>query len=229
MDPLSSLYKLARKNMVLNQLKAHNLTHPALVNAFLSIARERFVPPAFYNLCYYDDEIKLSSGRVLLSPVTLARLLQEANPIPGQKALIVGGGTGYSAAVLSLCGVDCYMVESESLLFEQAAHLLASFENVHCLSDDLINGWAEYAPYDIILMDGGAVSSVPLSIFQQLNPAKGRLFAMLCNQSEVATLNYPLCQAVCAENPESTETRILFECSIPVNSEWSTKNGDFVF
>ncbi len=228
MDPLSSLYKLARKNMVVNQLKPHSITNPKLIEAFLSIARERFVPPAYYNLCYYDHEIRLNGGRVLLSPVTLARLLQQANLVPGQKALIVGGGTGYSAAILSLCGVSCYMVESENSLYEHATHLLASFENVQCLSGDITKGWAEHAPYDIILIDGGAVPCVPHALLEQLNPAEGKLFAMRYNPSEVNNADIPLCQAICVEKSEKTETRILFECSVSVNLKFAPKDS-FVF
>ncbi len=207
--------------MVLNQLKTHGINHPKLIDAFLSIARERFVPPAFYNLCYYDHEIQLSPGRFLFSPVTLARLLQRANPIPGKKALVVGGGAGYSAAVLSLCGVDCYMVESQDLLFEQATSLLPSFHNVHCLHDELIKGWVEHAPFDIILIDGGAVPFVPNSILQQLNPEGGQLFALVQDELAAESPDISLCQAVCIEALTGEfKTHILFEGGSSTNLEF---------
>jgi protein-L-isoaspartate(D-aspartate) O-methyltransferase len=81
---------------------------------------------------------------------------------PCQRALIVGAGTGYSAAVLNDVGLEVTAVESDASLVAQAREL-----GIQMVEGPLSAGWKKGAPYERILIDG-AVDHVPESIIGQL-------------------------------------------------------------
>ncbi|MGD0642602.1 MAG: protein-L-isoaspartate O-methyltransferase, partial [Roseiarcus sp.] len=87
-----------RLHMVNGQLRVGGVTDLNVLAAFLDTPREAFVAPAQAGLAYLDcDQPALgSSDRRLLAPLTLARLLQAATVAPGERALDVAGGSGYS-------------------------------------------------------------------------------------------------------------------------------------
>ena len=69
-----------------------------------AVERERFVPAEARPLAYVDRAVALGDGRFLPAPAMLGQLLTELLPKRGQRALVVGAGTGYSAAVLAAMG-----------------------------------------------------------------------------------------------------------------------------
>ena len=85
----------ARRMMVDGQIRTADITNLELLAAMQVVPRELFVPPALAAQAYSDGEIRLGNGRVLLRPMTLAKLIQAANVRPGDHALDVGCGTGY--------------------------------------------------------------------------------------------------------------------------------------
>ena len=70
---------------------------PAVLAAMGEVARERFVPAGRSPLAYADCLVALKPGRDLNSPMALGRLLSEAAPRAGEKALVIGAATGYAA------------------------------------------------------------------------------------------------------------------------------------
>src|SRR3546814_13287049 len=83
-----------------------------LVEAFLSVPREMFVPKTMRGIAYVDEDLSLGAGRYLMEPMVLARLLQLAQVGPEDLVLDIGSTTGYSAAVLArlaaaVVGLDC--------------------------------------------------------------------------------------------------------------------------
>ena len=83
-------------------------------------------------------------------------------PVRGERALVVGAGTGYSAAVLGAMGLVVTALESSP---ELAA---AARENaVEVVEGMLEAGFDKAAPYDQILIDG-AVEYIPDAIVDQL-------------------------------------------------------------
>ena len=104
----------------------------------------------------------------MMPPAALGRLLSELAPRAGERALIVGSGSGYSAALLQAIGLDVVALESDEGLAASARD--AGIETV---TGDLAEGWKKGAPYDLILIDG-AVEEIPGAIIKQLAP-QGRL------------------------------------------------------
>ena len=88
--------------MVENQLRPNKVTDERVLDAFVRIRRELFVPPTLRGVAYVDDDLPLGGGRSLMQPMVAARLLQAAAVQPKDAALVVGAGVGYEAALLSL-------------------------------------------------------------------------------------------------------------------------------
>src|SRR5258708_30437059 len=74
----------ARLTMVDSQLRPNKVTDLAVLDAFLTVPRERFVPPALRAAAYVDDDIPIGDGRFLMQPMVLARLLPPPPPRPGR-------------------------------------------------------------------------------------------------------------------------------------------------
>jgi protein-L-isoaspartate(D-aspartate) O-methyltransferase len=155
--------------MVDGQLRVGGVTDLALLAAFLDTPREAFVAPAQAGLAYLDcDQPALgSSRRRLLAPLTLARLLQAAEVAPGERALDVAGGSGYSAAILEQLGGSVVALESDAGAADAARRALAGHAGIEVVEGDLASGAKDRGPFDVILVNG-AYESQPDGLIAQL-------------------------------------------------------------
>jgi protein-L-isoaspartate(D-aspartate) O-methyltransferase len=168
-------YSLARRAMVDNQLRPEAVTDRGVLAAMASVERERFVPESAKALAYFDRPLRLSDGRAMMPPAALGRLLSELAPRTGERALVVGSGTGYAAALLKAIGIDTVALESDEGLARAARDA-----GVETVVGDLAAGWAKDAPYDIVLLDG-AVEEVPGDLLKQLTE-NGRLAGAIADR-----------------------------------------------
>jgi len=164
-----------RIKMVDNQLRTTDVTDKPLLQAFLDVPRENFVPSIRMPLAYIDDDVLVSDGRYLMQPSPFAKLAQLANIQPEDVVLDIGCVTGYSPAVLSRVARSVVAVECDAELAGQAISNLATlgFDNVVVVNAPLESGYAPGAPYDVVLFEG-SVDHVPASLFDQLKDG-GRL------------------------------------------------------
>lgn len=169
--------------MVDGQLRTTDVTSIPVLDAFLAVPREAFVPQRRRELAYIDEDVEITptdSGqkRFLMEASPLARLIQLAAVEPGDVALDIGTGTGYSAALLSQLAGSVIALESEPALATDATRLLSELgcDNVAVVEGALDEGYASEAPYDVILI-GGAVDQIPEKLFDQLREG-GRLVAV---------------------------------------------------
>jgi protein-L-isoaspartate(D-aspartate) O-methyltransferase len=164
-----------RLYMVNGQLRTSDVDDKTLLAAFLEVPRERFLPPAFAKLAYVDqDQLALGAvERRILAPRTLARLLQAATVAPGERVLDVGGGSGYTAAILSNLGASVVLLESDAGALSAARAALADSANVDFAEGDLAAGAPSKGPFDVIFLDG-AFETTPKALLEQLAPG-GRL------------------------------------------------------
>lgn len=168
---------LQRKNMVESQIRPSDITDRRITSAMSEIAREPFLPQGLdKTLAYMDGAIPLGQDRAMLAPRTLARLLQLAAIEAQDKVMIVGAGSGYSAAIAARMAKSVVAVESGAALLEIARSTLAGVANVTIAAGDLAAGHGAGAPYDVILIEG-AVADVPETLIGQLGQG-GRLVAI---------------------------------------------------
>ena len=167
-------FAVARRAMVDSQLRPEGVADAAVVNAVANLPREKFVPAAARALAYGDRPVPLGNGRVLTPPAVIGRLLSELEPRSGERALVIGAGSGYSAALLHSLGLAVTAVESDPALLALAR---AAAPGIDVIEGDLPRGYPAAAPYDIILIDG-AVEHIPEAITAQLVEG-GRIAAAL--------------------------------------------------
>jgi len=161
-------FSAARAAMVDAQLRPEGVNYPPVLDAMAAVPRERFVAEDARPLAYIDRPVPMGDKRQIPSPVFLGRLLTEMTPLEGESALIVGCGSGYSAAVLQAIGLTVTGLECSS---ELAA--MAKENGVDVVEGPLEAGWKKRAPYHLVLIDG-AVDQIPQAIIGQLTP-HGRL------------------------------------------------------
>jgi hypothetical protein len=94
---------IEKYQMVERQLICRGIREPQIIDAFLKVDREHFVPSRYKNIAYVDQDIVISNNaEFMLKPYTLARILQKLLsfvPAP-EKLLIVGNDVKYTIAIL---------------------------------------------------------------------------------------------------------------------------------
>ncbi|WP_333825415.1 protein-L-isoaspartate O-methyltransferase family protein [Pinisolibacter sp.] len=170
-----SVFADQRKTMVDNQIRTVDVTDHAVIDAFSTVGREAFVPAEMVALAYIDRPVRVADGRFVMQPAPLAKVVQLAAPQPGEKVLIVGGNTGYSAAIVAELGASVVMVEENADLAAKAEAALAG-RDVAVVRGPLSAGCAAKGPYDLVLFDG-SVEVVPDAFLAQVAEG-GRIVAV---------------------------------------------------
>ena len=121
-----------------------------------------------------------------MEPMVLARLVQSLELMLSDNVMIIGVGTGYSAAIISKIVTSVIGIESRSSLIQKAEINLAHLDitNTVLFKERLQEGFNREAPYNAILIDGG-VSFVPCSILNQLTD-DGKLASIYRKDSAAA-------------------------------------------
>ncbi len=176
-------FALARRNMVDGQLRPNRVTNAALLAAIGELPRERFLPEGLRSVAYADDDVPLGNGRFMTEPMVLARLIQSLQPQSEDKAMVVGAGRGYGAAILARLVKSVVAVEADAGLAGAAQQILRDLAvtNVQQVAGPAQQGAAASAPYDVILIEG-AVGEVPAAIVDQLAEG-GRLATVISDPS----------------------------------------------
>ncbi len=171
-------YSQSRRKMVDNQLRTNDVTDHRILDAMEDVQRERFVPASRKAVAYIDEDLQIGSdegGRVLMKPHIFGKMLQLADIRADDIVLIVGAGSGYSAAVIAKLAASVVALEEDEALFGSATESLVELgiENAVVVDGALTEGYASDGPFDGIFVDG-AVESLPETLTKQLISA-GRL------------------------------------------------------
>ena len=109
-----------RQAMVASQLRTTAVNDARVIAAMGAVPRERFVPQESAAIAYIDRAIPLGAGRALNPPMTTGRLLTEAHPKAEDSALVIGGATGYAAALLAELVASVVSLEEDAALLAVA-------------------------------------------------------------------------------------------------------------
>ena len=199
----------ARRNMVSGQIRTNRVTDERLIEAMEEIPRERFVPHAKRGVAYVDEDVEIASGRYLMEPMVLARMVQEAGIAADDMVLDVGCGTGYAAAVMSRLAGTVIALDVDASLAAEAESTLSGVgaDNAIVVTGPLAEGYARQAPYDVILL-GGAVDHLPQALADQLAEG-GRIVGVLREAGGVGQAT------LWARHRGALSSRGLFEASLP--------------
>jgi protein-L-isoaspartate(D-aspartate) O-methyltransferase len=201
-------YAQRRLNMVDGQLRTFEVTDQAVIAAFNEEPREMFVEPRLASVAYCDGEVPAlgGSGRMLLPPMILARLIQALTVRPGEKILDVAGGSGYGAAILARLGASVVALDSDAGAVAAAKAMFGGRPDITHVVGPLGDGVAAKAPFAAILVHG-AFQTMPEKLLAQLGDG-GRLVGI--DASEGAG------RAVLVERINGASSRrVLFGASAP--------------
>ena len=157
-------------------LRSKGIDDEAVIKAMGKIPREQFLEKNFARRAYEDSALPIGSGQTISQPFTVAYMTQALHLKRGDKVLEIGTGSGYQAAVLAELGCKVYTIERHLPLLLAAQKRFAEFgyHDIISRAGDGSRGWAEYAPFDAIIVTAGA-PDVPETLTKQLNPNGGRL------------------------------------------------------
>ncbi len=157
-------------------LRSRGITEPGVLKVMGKVPRELFLEKNFSRRAYEDSALPIGSGQTISQPFTVAFMTQALRLKPGEKVLEIGTGSGYQAAILAELGCKVFTIERHQQLLRGASKVFESlgYHNIISRSGDGSRGWAEYAPFDAIIVTAGA-PDVPETLTKQLNPNGGRL------------------------------------------------------
>jgi protein-L-isoaspartate(D-aspartate) O-methyltransferase len=163
-----------RRRMVERQIAGRGVRDERVLEACRRVPREAFVPAPFAGQAYDDRPLPIGEGQTISQPFIVA-LMTEALRLPPPaegaptRALEIGTGSGYAAAVLAEVADEVVTIERHRALAEHARAVLAElgYANVRVVDGDGTRGWPERAPYDGIVVAAGG-PSVPRSLREQL-------------------------------------------------------------
>lgn len=204
----------ARVLMVEGQVRPNKVTDPRIVEAMLELPREAMVPAARRAMACADVPVPVAPGRALLAPMVVARLVQEARPIPGERVLALPGVAGYGAALLARLGLNVTLLETEAHATQAVSAMRAVGCQVRHVVGRLAEGAAAQGPYDIILIEG-ALPAPPQALLEQLSEG-GRLLGIMAPRQAGQKVAAGTRQAFRADRAGgSTTLRPIFDAAAP--------------
>jgi protein-L-isoaspartate(D-aspartate) O-methyltransferase len=161
--------------MVQRDLAGRDIKNKRILEVMGRIRRHEFVPRDLERRAYADHPLPIGHGQTISQPYIVALMTQLTQPNSEDRALDVGTGSGYQAAVLAELCKNVYSIEILKPLADQARKRLADlgYKNVHVRCGDGYRGWPERAPFDVIIV-AAAPDHVPQPLIDQLAPG-GRL------------------------------------------------------
>ncbi|MGV3491359.1 MAG: protein-L-isoaspartate O-methyltransferase family protein [Devosia sp.] len=216
-------FDLARKTMVDNQLRTSGVTDRRLLAALGEIPREKFVPEVRRPLAYIDAPIALTPTRQLGAPAPFAKLLQLAAVEHSDNVLVLGAGSGYSAAVLARLAGSVVAVETDAALAAAARGNLAELgiANASVADGALETAGKSKGPYDVIVMEG-VLSEVPDALLTQLKE-EGRLVALIARDGRPAVAH------LFVRTGKGIAARAEFDAQLPPLAGGKPREDRFVF
>ena len=179
---------IERARMVAEQIQARGVRDPRVLAAMKDVPRHRFVPASEEADAYRDHPLAIGYGQTISQPYIVALMTELVRPQAGDRALEVGTGSGYQAAILSRLVSHVYTIEIVELLAREAERRLKALDytNVTVRVGDGYAGWPEAAPFDVIVVTA-APDHVPAPLIAQLRPG-GRLVIPVGSMFDVQEL-----------------------------------------
>jgi len=205
-----------RRMMVDCQLRTYDVTDRAVLAAADDVAREAFMPASLSHLAYLDQAVALpGSGRALMAPMVVARMIQTLELQPGEHALEYGGGSGYGAALMSAMGASATLWEPDEAARAMAEVALVATGSVAAIAGARPTSEA----FDAILV-GGACETQPEMLFALLRDG-GRLIAIEGSGRAARVMLYQ-------KSGGKVSGRPVFDAAAPALAEFARKPA-FVF
>ncbi|MGL4207792.1 MAG: protein-L-isoaspartate(D-aspartate) O-methyltransferase [Candidatus Adiutrix sp.] len=162
-------YRIARRKMIETQLKNRGITDKRVLEAIYCLPRHFFVDEAMAAQSHGDFPLPIGCGQTISQPYIVAYMIQTLALKPGDKVLEIGFGSGYQTALLALLAKEVFAIERLMPMYKKGQENLAQLDlpHIHLKLDDGSLGWAEKAPFDVIVVGAGG-PKVPEPLVAQL-------------------------------------------------------------
>jgi protein-L-isoaspartate(D-aspartate) O-methyltransferase len=159
----------ARADMVEHQIARRGVRDKRVLKAMARIPREAFVLPGWEDEAYEDQPLPIAERQTISQPYIVAYMIEAAGLRPGDRALEIGTGSGYAAAVMAAIAARVYTIDRHPGLAETARRRLQElgFDNIEVRVGDGTLGWPEAQPFDAIIVTAGG-PKVPGDLREQL-------------------------------------------------------------
>lgn len=163
-------FEKLRSQMVEEQLIKRGIENEAVIAAFKKVEREKFMLEKNKKFAYEDGAQSIEAGQTISQPYIVAVMLEALKLEANDRALEIGTGSGYAAALLAEIIKEVYTIERIEELAVKAKNVLSelNYQNVKVKTGDGSLGWKENEPYDAILVSAAA-PYVPEKLLEQLN------------------------------------------------------------
>jgi len=162
---LASHFPQERMSQLVNSLiKEGWLKTPRIIEAFLKIKREDFLPKDIKDLAEVNEALPIGFGQTISQPLVVAFMLELLQPREGEKILDIGSGSGWTSALLGeIVGKKGKVIAIEIIpeLKEFGEKNVAKYNFiekgiVQFVCADGSKGWEKEAPFDKILVSAEA-------------------------------------------------------------------------
>jgi protein-L-isoaspartate(D-aspartate) O-methyltransferase len=158
-----------REAMVARQIEARGVSDKRVLVAMRTVPRHAFVPDINPRDAYGDFPLAIGHGQTISQPYIVAYMCEAAGLTPECRALEVGTGCGYNAAVMSQLAGHVYSIDIVPELAARAEHTLKrlGYLNISIRTGDGCTGWQDEAPFDAIIVTAAA-PHLPNALLAQL-------------------------------------------------------------
>jgi len=198
-------FDIQARAMVETQLRRRGIRNERVLEAMRLVPRHEFVAAQHASAAYDDRALPIGERETISQPYMVAAITDAARVAEGDRALEIGAGSGYQAAILAHLGASVYAIEKNPQLAGAARDRLQrlGYHGVEIVTGDGSEGLPEHSPYDVIIVSAGA-PGVPPALIPQLSEG-GRLLV------PVGNLRYQELLLLTKHHGQTT-TRRLDEC-----------------
>ncbi|TVP47394.1 MAG: protein-L-isoaspartate(D-aspartate) O-methyltransferase [Halomonas sp.] len=157
------------RDRMVERLVQQGIRDARVLDVMASEPRHLFVDEALAHRAYEDTALPIGFGQTLSQPLIVARMTELVLRAAPRRVLELGTGSGYQTLILSRLVEQLYSIERISALHERAVERLRRLSAPATLAvADGGYGWAEVAPFDVILLTACA-QTVPAALLEQLS------------------------------------------------------------
>ena len=158
------------RGRMVDRLREQGIRDARVLAALGAVPRHLFVDEALASRAYEDSALPIGFGQTISQPYAVASMIEIL--IRGRelgRALEIGTGCGYQAAVLAQLAREVYSVERIRALHEKARNNLRDLRlaNLRLSYGDGAKGLEKAAPFDSIVV-AAAAPEIPEPLLRQL-------------------------------------------------------------
>jgi protein-L-isoaspartate(D-aspartate) O-methyltransferase len=148
----------------------------AVLEAFLYTPREFFARSYNAKKAYDDTAIPIGHGQTISGPHMVSHMTDSISPLPNDRILEIGTGSGYQSALLSELSDEVYTIEivpglqaETEAIYRKLEKDYPEYRNISRRNADGYFGWPEHAPFHKIIVTAG-IDHIPPPLLAQLAP-----------------------------------------------------------